>query len=85
MLSLFACALIVAQFESIHGAIHPDSTEPGHHCVATLIQSGQLDHAIVTAEPVFIPARLFAAPIRNRVFHRQFVFSLQRNRGPPVS
>jgi hypothetical protein len=54
MLSLFLSVLAVAQFESLHHAVHQDSDHPDHHCAATLLQTGQVETPVGASTPVII-------------------------------
>jgi hypothetical protein len=84
LLSLFLFVLGMAQFESLHRAIHCDAAQPEHQCAVTLIQSGQIDAPTSAAAPVSIPVQAAAQPVPEVVFVSPPAFSLLPSRGPPA-
>src|SRR3954470_16574753 len=61
----FLCALALSVSPKLHAAVHADSGQPEHTCVATLIGSGQYEHSASVpislesaAVSVEIPVRL---------------------------
>ena len=42
----FLSALALSVSPQLHAAVHADSGQPEHTCVATLISSGQYDHSL---------------------------------------
>ena len=85
LLLLFLFVLSLAQFESLHQTLHPDSSEPGHSCAVTLLRSGQVDAApavpVTAAAPAPVPtaAPCFACPV-----FVSFEFTLLPSCGPPA-
>lgn len=83
MICAFGAVTVVAQNEEIHRAMHSDAGEPEHQCLATLVQSGQIEHSAAKCEG-FNPNREVTAPlITSTVFHFHPPFTLLPNRGPP--
>ncbi len=84
LLGLFLCVLGPATSATLHKAIHPNATQPDHHCAATLLASGQVDAA---ATATVLPAiSLIALAANSFEVSRPAVpsFNLPLSRGPPA-
>lgn len=43
LLGLFLLVSMLAHFEPLHQALHPDAGALNHHCAVTLLQAGQVE------------------------------------------
>ena len=84
LLGLFLSVLGMAQFESLHRALHCDAAEPEHQCAVTLIQAGQIDSPAVVVAVVNESVEILFQPALQSVFVPQPSFSLLPSRGPPA-
>jgi len=57
------CAVVLAHSPMLHHWLHGDSDEPGHHCAATALICGQLDHSTIHPVAAVPPAPLPDAPV----------------------
>jgi hypothetical protein len=83
-LALFLFVLAMTQFKSLHHAYHPDSTKPGHQCVVTMVQSGQVDAPncdVAIVPKVTVPPDL---GVVESVFVLTVDYSLPPSCGPPA-
>jgi hypothetical protein len=84
LLGLLLSVLGMATSPSLHKFVHPNATNPDHHCAATLLASGQVDAA---SSDFAIPAVLLVPIAANQaVVSTPSVpsFNLSLSRGPPA-
>ena len=84
LLGLFLSVVGLASSSGLHKTFHPNASNPDHHCVVTLLSSGQVElsagMAAVVAPVVFQISSVFLDPS----YETEVSFNLPLSRGPPA-
>ena len=83
-LALIAALQLVASSSSLHQAIHPDATLPGHHCAVTLLLHGGINtsHA-APAAVIYLTGFLLCLAPRKTAEFSPFDYRPSPSRAPP--
>jgi hypothetical protein len=84
LLGLFVSVMGLVSFSGLHKTFHPNASNPEHHCVVTLLTSGQVEvsagvPAIIAPDVVSISLVLLEPS-----FQTEVSFNLPLSRGPPA-
>jgi hypothetical protein len=80
---LYVFVLALAQSEALHHAFHADASEPQHECVATLLNSGQVDVAAAPATVWVAASICVSVLLAQPVPFSSTDYFLLPGRGPP--
>ena len=84
MLGLFLSVLGLASSTTLHGTFHPNASDPDHHCVVTLLTSGQVEVSAGMAAVIVPAVFLVSCVFREPSFQAEVSFNLPLSRGPPA-
>jgi hypothetical protein len=84
LLGLFLSVFAMASIGTFHEAFHPNANAPDHHCVVTLLASGQVDAAATVPTVVVVPAEPVGVCQCEVSRPSSVSFNLPLSRGPPA-
>jgi len=84
LLGLFLSVLGLASSPTLHGTFHPTASNPDHHCVVTLLTSGQVEVSAGVAAVIAPAVFLISGVFRDPSFQTEVSFNLPLSRGPPA-
>jgi hypothetical protein len=84
LLGLFLSVIGLASSVGLHKAFHPDASNPDHHCVVTLLSSGQVEITIGMAVVVSPAVAPITSVFLDPSFQAEVSFNLPLSRGPPA-
>ncbi len=84
LLGLFLCVWGMAQFQTLHKALHCAACDPDHRCAATMLSSGLVDLADGPCETVAYTFTAVAETIPAAGLAPAVVAFLPFGRGPPA-
>jgi hypothetical protein len=84
LLGLFVSVMGMATSSELHQALHPNASNPNHHCVVTLLTSGQVEASAGTAAPIALDSFLVSSVFYSPSFQADFSFNHSLSRGPPA-
>ena len=79
----FMFLLAMTQSESLHKSFHHDAGKPNHHCLVTILQSGQVDAAGCAVDLITTLALPAASIVVTPLAVSWVDYSLPPTRGPP--
>jgi hypothetical protein len=84
LLGLFISVMGLASSSGLHKAFHPNASKADHHCVVTLLTSGQVEVSAGMAPVIGPDLLLISSVFREPSFRTEVSFNLPLSRGPPA-
>lgn len=84
LLGLFLSVMGLASSAALHKAFHPNASNADHHCVVTLLTSGQVEVSAGAAAATGPPVLLVSSILQDTSFYTAVSFNLPLSRGPPA-
>ncbi len=83
LLGLFLFVLAMAEFKSLHHAVHADAEQAEHQCAVTLLASGQIDLPVSAAIILFVGSVFLIRTIARTDLFVSVDYLFQPGRAPP--